>query len=211
MKTEIFKMSDNCIDIEGIKKCAQIIKSGGLVAFPTETVYGLGASAFDAKACERIYEVKNRPPMKALTCHIYDISQAYELAYVSAEAEKLIKAFFPGPLTIVLPKKDTVSDFVTANYNTVAIRMPQGELISAFLRECNVPVAAPSANISGQPAPSDAEPVIRDFCGKIEAVIDSGKTQSGVPSTIVSLVEGSPVILREGIISKSEIDNILKG
>ncbi len=180
-------------------EAGEIIRNGGLVAFPTETVYGLGASAFDADAAQKIYEAKGRPSDNPLIVHISDKSQIEALAReITPAAKKLIDAFMPGPFTIILKKRDNIPDAVTAGLDTVGIRFPQNDIAVKFIAAAGVPIAAPSANISGKPSPTRAEHVIHDMSGRIDAIIDGGDCDVGVESTIVDMTGSAPVILRPG-------------
>lgn len=180
-------------------EAGEIIRSGGLVAFPTETVYGLGASAFDADAAKKIYEAKGRPSDNPLIVHICDKSQVEDLAReITPAAKKLIDAFMPGPFTIILKKRDNIPDAVTAGLDTVGIRFPQNDIAVKFISAAGVPIAAPSANISGKPSPTRAEHVIHDMSGRINAIICGEDCNVGVESTIVDAAGGAPVILRPG-------------
>lgn len=194
-----------------VKQAAIIIQEGGLVAFPTETVYGLGADALNAKAVEKIFEAKGRPANKGLIAHIADIKDVYKLAKeVPKEAELLMKKFWPGPLTIVLKKSKIVPDVTSGGMDTIAIRMPAHKVALALIKEAKTPIAAPSANMSGMPSPTDAEQVIETMQGKIDVIIDSGKTYIGVASTVLDMTVNPPRILRQGALSKEEIENELK-
>ncbi|MBU2638822.1 MAG: threonylcarbamoyl-AMP synthase [Nanoarchaeota archaeon] len=194
-----------------IKQAALIIKEGGLVAFPTETVYGLGADAFNAKAVEKIFIAKGRPANKALIAHIADIRDAYKLAAeVPKEAELLMKKFWPGPLTIVLKKSKIVPDATSAGMDTIAIRMPANKIALALIKEAKTPIAAPSANLSGMPSPVNAAQVIENLSGKIDVIIDSGKTDLGVASTVLDMTVSPLVILRQGALAKEDIEKALK-
>ncbi|MDD4878653.1 MAG: L-threonylcarbamoyladenylate synthase [Candidatus Nanoarchaeia archaeon] len=194
-----------------VKQAALIIKEGGLVAFPTETVYGLGADAFNSKAVEKIFEAKERPASKALIAHIADKKDVYKLSReVPKEAEMLMNKFWPGPLTIILKKSKIVPDAATAGLDTIAIRMPAHNVALALIREAKTPIAAPSANISGMPSPTDAEQVIEYMMGKIDVIIDSGDTDIGVASTVLDMTVNPPLILRQGALSKEEIEMVLK-
>ena len=209
LDTRIYKLCGGERDKEYIAECAAIIKNGGLAAFPTETVYGVGANAFDEKACTAVFAAKDRPPEKALLCHLYSLGQAEEIAYLNDDMRALIKAFTPGPLTVIAPKKECIGPVVTAGGNTVGLRFPSNPEAIRFMRACGVPLAATSANISSFPAPTDAETVKKYLYGRIDAILDCGKTGSGVASTIVSL-DGGLKILREGAISEKQIREVLK-
>jgi L-threonylcarbamoyladenylate synthase len=208
LRTLVYKLKGDRTDKARIEKCAAIIRSGGLVAFPTETVYGLGANALDDAACAKIFAAKNRPAEKPLLCHLYSVEQAEEIAYLTDGMRKLIKAFTPGPLTVIAPKREVIGKTVCAGGNTVGLRFPSNKEALDLLRACGVPVAATSANISSFPAPTSAEDVKNYLRGRIDAILDCGVTGSGVASTIVSL-EGGLKILREGVITEKQIREVL--
>ena len=203
--TKVFYTDPYNIDMDVIRKCADIIKAGGIVAFPTETVYGLGASAFDSAACEKIYTAKGRPEKKALSCLVSSIDDASQIAELNDTAIKLLHSFSPGPLTLVLPKKKCVSDIVTAGGITVAIRIPDNKIALELINSCGVPLAAPSANISGMPSPKNAKDVLSQLDGKIDALIDGGVCSIGTESTIVMIKNSKGTILRQGALSRSKI------
>ena len=185
---------------------AEVIRQGGLCAFPTETVYGLGASVFDETAVARIFEAKGRPDDNPLIAHISNRAQIQELAsVVTPSARKLIDAFFPGPLTVVLPKDHAVPMIATAGLKTIAIRMPNFELAHAFLHLCGTPVAAPSANLSGRPSPTTWQAVYEDLNGRIDCILQGDPTQIGIESTVVDCSELVPVLLRKGSVSFEEL------
>ncbi len=197
-------------DYNPIKKAAEILKNDGLVAFPTETVYGLGANALKEDASKKIYEAKGRPSDNPLIVHIADTKDVYELASVVPEkAVMLMEAFWPGPLTIILPKKDIVPDGTTGGLNTVAIRMPSHPMALELIRESGLYIAAPSANTSGRPSPTTAEHVAEDMKDKIEMILDGGPVGIGIESTIIDLTQDVPTILRPGFITKSMLENII--
>ena len=178
------------------------IREGGLVAFPTETVYGLGADALNAEAAAKIYAAKGRPSDNPLIVHIHDISQVYEIAEeVPDEAKAVMEKFWPGPLTIILNKKSCVPDGTTGGLHTVAIRMPSHPIARDFIRESGRMIAAPSANTSGRPSPTRADHVLQDMDGKIDAIIDGGPVGIGLESTIVDVTEEMPMVLRPGAIT----------
>lgn len=211
METIILKIDPNNIDLNKIKLAARIIKNGGLVAFPTETVYGLGANALDEEAVQKIFIAKNRPIDNPVIVHIANIDDLYMLAErVPDEALKLASKFWPGPLTLLLKKSELVPDVTTAGLDTVAIRMPNHPIALELIRESEVPIAAPSANLSGRPSPTTAEHVIRDLNGKIDMIIDGGETIFGVESTVLDLTSEPPYILRPGPITIEEIKTIIK-
>ncbi|WP_457754139.1 L-threonylcarbamoyladenylate synthase [Thermococcus sp.] len=207
--TIVINMRDR-VDNKKIKIAAKFIREGKLVAFPTETVYGLGADALNEKAVRRIFEAKGRPTDNPLIVHIARFKQLYELARnVPREAEILAEHFWPGPLTIVLPKKDNVPKITTGGLNTVAIRMPAHEIALNLVKASGRPIAAPSANISGKPSPTLAEHVVDDFYGKIECIIDGGEVKIGVESTVLDLTTKPPTLLRPGGLPLEEIERII--
>ena len=201
MNTEIFEISPKNIDASAISRCADIIKRGGLVAFPTETVYGLGADATDKDAAKKIYAAKGRPSDNPLIIHISNPKEAEDYANTSQLYYKLAKAFMPGPLTVILPKKDTVPTEVTGGLDTVAVRCPSHPIARALISAAGVPIAAPSANISGSPSPTCALHVIKDMTDKIDAIIDGGECEIGLESTIVKLEGSKAILLRPGAIT----------
>lgn len=188
----------------------EIIKDGGLVSFPTETVYGLGANALSDDAVRKIFEAKGRPGDNPLIVHISDISELSSIAEDVPEAAiKLFEAFSPGPLTIVLKKKNCLPESVTAGLPTVAVRIPSHPIARALIKAAGVPIAAPSSNLSGRPSPTTAEHVIADMSGRVDAIIDGGACSVGVESTVVEIVDGGVNILRPGGITKSDIEKVL--
>ncbi|WP_209123374.1 L-threonylcarbamoyladenylate synthase [Alkalihalobacillus sp. BA299] len=204
------KKSDHLHKADEIKEAALWIKKGEVVAFPTETVYGLGGNALMESAIEKIFRAKGRPNDNPLIVHIASKDQLAELvSTIPLLAEKLMDAFWPGPLTIILPSKHTVSSRVTANLPTIAIRIPDHPVALALLKEAAVPVAAPSANVSGKPSPTTAEHVKHDLSGKIQGIVDGGKTGVGVESTVVDCTEVVPVILRPGGITKDQLEQVV--
>jgi L-threonylcarbamoyladenylate synthase len=185
---------------------AECLSRGGLVAFPTETVYGLGADATDGQAVARLYEAKGRPAFNPLIAHVPDLASARALAVFNADAEALAAAFWPGPLTLVLPRKPDcpVSDLATAGLDTIAIRVPDHALARAILRAFGKPIVAPSANVSGHVSPTTAGHVLADLDGKIDLIVDGGPTPVGIESTIVACLD-KPTILRPGGLSRAAI------
>ena len=191
---------------ENIGYAGCLIANGQLVAFPTETVYGLGADAMNEEAVRKIFEAKDRPPDKALILHIAHTDQMYEAAKeVPDMAKELAERFWPGPLTLVLKKNSSVPDITTGGKDTVALRMPDNKVARLLVIRSESPIAAPSANISGQPSPKTAADVLKGLDGRIDAVIDGGETSVGVESTIVDLTSGRPRILRHGAIKEEDI------
>lgn len=202
MKTKILTTSEN-----DIREAAKIIEEGGLVAFPTETVYGLGANALDAEAVAKIYEAKGRPSDNPMIVHIARASDIGQLTpMLSEDIVTLIDNFWPGPLTMVLKKKPGVPDRTTGGLDTVAVRMPDSEAALQLINLAGCPVAAPSANISGSPSPTRARDVIADMDGKIDAVIAGDDCRVGIESTVVDMTGDIPTILRPGIITAENIE-----
>jgi len=195
---------------EDIKKAAEIIKRGGLVAFPTETVYGLGGNALDSKAAKAIYAAKGRPSDNPLIAHISDISEIETIANgFNDNARKLAEAIWPGPMTMVLPKKAVVPDETTGGLNTVAIRCPADEAARHLIKYSGVPIAAPSANTSGRPSPTLWQHVKEDLDGKVDAIIMGSRCIGGIESTIVDMTGELPMILRPGLITPERITEVL--
>ena len=184
-----------------IKKAAEILKSGGLVVIPTETVYGLGGNGLDADAAKKIYAAKGRPSDNPLIIHISDPEDAEKYCITNEYYYKLAKAFMPGPLTVILPKKDIVPDSVTGGLDTVAIRCPSHAVANALIAETGFPIAAPSANISGRPSPTCAQFAIEDMNGKVDMIINSGDCDIGLESTIIKLEGANAILLRPGAIT----------
>lgn len=209
LKTEVFKVEDAEKDRKCIEICAGVLKRGGLVAFPTETVYGLGANALDVSAVEKLYAAKNRPAVKPLSVCVADLPSAERVAVFDDRAKLLFKAFMPGPLTIVLPKRETVPGLVTAGLDTVGIRVPANDIAMMLLKLSGVPLALPSANLSGKGSLSDGSEVVKELYGRVDAIIDAGKTSVGTVSTIVSLA-GEAKILRVGAVPPEEILQLVK-
>ena len=204
MKTQLLTPEESTYSL-----AADILKSGGLVAFPTETVYGLGASALDRRAVLSIFEAKGRPADNPLIVHIHDRDQLKPLCDIPDGAEALMDTFWPGPLTILCQKKPAIPDEVTAGLPTVAVRMPSHPVARAMLQSCGLPVAAPSANSSGRPSPTTAAHVLEDMNGKIPLIIDGGMCDVGLESTVLDLCHGDPVILRPGGVTKEMISRVL--
>lgn len=209
LETEFIKIDPENIDMDAMRLAGEIIAGGGLVAFPTETVYGLGASAVDSGAAEKIYAAKGRPSDNPLIVHVCSFEQIEELAEnIPAYAKKLMQSFMPGPLTLILKKKSCIPDEVTANMDTVGIRFPSNPVAAALIKCSGVPIAAPSANISGKPSPTTARDVMEDMNGKIECIIDGGSCSVGVESTILDASGERPVLLRPGGITVDMIKEI---
>ena len=193
-----------------LKKAGEIIREGGLVAFPTETVFGLGADALNAEASAKIYAAKGRPSDNPLIVHIHDVDQVYEIASeVPEAAKKVMEKFWPGPLTVILNKKSCVPDGTTGGLKTVAIRMPSHPLARDFIRESGRMIAAPSANTSGRPSPTLASHVYEDMQGRIPLILDGGAVGIGIESTIIDMSTDTPTILRPGYITKDMLEEVL--
>lgn len=198
-------------DLDRLKEPAKIIKEGGVVIFPTETVYGIGTNGFNEESIRRIYEIKKRDFNKPISLLVSDMNMVEKVAKDISDLEyKLMEKFFPGPLTIILNKKKEVPDILTANGNTVGIRMPSGIVARKLIEYAGVPIATPSANISGRPSGTNVNDIKRDFEGKVDAIIDNGESKLGIASTIVKVVENKVNILREGSIKKEEILEFVK-
>ncbi len=191
-------------------KAALLIKKGEIVAFPTETVYGLGANAFDEKAVKKIFAAKGRPADNPLIVHISSIKQLNGLVdFVPKEVQILADAFWPGPLTMVMKKSQKVPAIVTAGLDSVAIRLPSNKIALNLIKKSAVPIAAPSANSSGRPSPTEAIHVKNDLNGKIKLIIDGGKCQIGLESTVLDITKKPFTILRPGKVTKEEIEGVL--
>lgn len=206
----LFKIDSENIDEEAVKTAADWIKKGGLVAFPTETVYGLGADATNNKAVKRIFRAKNRPLDNPLIVHISDLNQLEQIAKeIPPSAKLLIRKFWPGPLTLVLKKKEVLAPAVTAGLTTFAARMPSNKIALELIRKAGIPVAAPSANKSGKPSPTRAEHVIEDLGREIDVLIDGGQTRIGIESTVLDMSSEVPRILRPGMVGRDEIEDVI--
>ena len=189
---------------------AEIIRNGGIVAFPTETVYGLGGNALDPDAARKIYAAKGRPSDNPLIVHLADPRDAEKYCVTSDAFYRIADAFMPGPITVILPKKPVIPDSVTGGLDTVGIRVPSHRAANQLIRLSGVPIAAPSANISGKPSTTTAQHVLHDHKGRIEAIVDGGPCSVGVESTIVDLTGDEPVILREGGIPAQELLDFIR-
>ncbi len=197
-------------DLHSLRKAARIINNGGLVAFPTETVYGLGAAATDPAAVARIFKAKGRPVDNPLIVHLSDPGQIETVAgAIPGKAFKLTERFWPGPLSLVLPRAKTIPALVSAGLPSVAVRMPDHHIALELIRLSGVPIAAPSANRSGRPSPTTYRHVLEDLTGRIEAVIKSAPCTVGVESTVLDLTRDRPVILRPGGVSREELEEVL--
>ena len=191
-------------------KAAEFIKNGGIVAFPTETVYGLGANVFDEKAIAKIFEAKQRPNDNPLIAHVGSLEQINLLvSEITPNARKFIEAFFPAPLTLVLPKAKNVPLIATANLETIGVRMPRNELARKFLKNCETPLVAPSANLSGRPSPTTWQAVYEDLNGRIDCILQGETTEIGLESTVVDCASSVPLILRSGAVSLEDLQKIV--
>ena len=200
MKTKVFYLEYNNINKKVIDEAAAVIRQGGTVVFPTETVYGLGANALDSKSVSRIFEAKGRPSDNPLIVHIsnYDMLLYCIGEPLSEKAQKLIAFFWPGPLTIIFKKSKNIPDEVTAGLDTVAIRMPDDPIALSLIESSGVPIAAPSANISGRPSPTNPEHVIKDMDTRVDIILCSKDTKVGIESTVLDISGDKPTILRPG-------------
>ena len=191
-------------------EAAKFIKRGGIVAFPTETVYGLGANVFDKSAVEKIFMAKGRPNDNPLIAHIGSLEQINQLVSTIGEsAQKFITAFFPAPLTIVLPKAESVPLIATANLETIGVRMPNSKLAQEFLKACQTPLVAPSANLSGKPSPTTWQAVYEDLNGKIDCILQGEMTEIGLESTVVDCTSPVPLVLRAGAVTLEQLQKIV--
>lgn len=210
-KTKVVSITDIERDATLLEEAGEIIRHGGIVVFPTETVYGIGANGLDAAACRSIYEAKGRPSDNPLILTVPDQDAVASVAAtISPTAQKLLDTFWPGPLTIIFPRKDCVPDAATGGLDTVALRCPDHAIATAFLKACAVPVAAPSANLSGRPSPTTAEEVYHDMNGRVDMIIDGGPCHIGVESTIVECgPDGGVTILRPGGVTEELLHQVV--
>ena len=205
MKTELLKVNE-----ESVALGAKLIREGELVGFPTETVYGLGANALDARAVAKIFEAKGRPQDNPLITHVACVEEIPPLVRaIPAAARKLMEAFWPGPMTLILPKADCIPDAVSAGLDTVGIRLPANADARRLIRAAGCPIAAPSANRSGRPSPTTALHVLEDMNGRIPLILDGGESAVGVESTVVAVTGEHPMILRPGYVTKEQMEAVL--
>lgn len=211
MQTKIVRIEDKMpVREELLEEAARILREGGLVAFPTETVYGLGGNALDADASRKIYAAKGRPSDNPLIVHIAGMEELAPLVEeIPESARRLAEAYWPGPMTMIMKKSARIPAETSGGLDTVAIRMPADPVANALIRLAGVPVAAPSANTSGRPSPTTAEHVIQDMNGRIDVILDGGAVQVGVESTIVDLSGDHPVLLRPGAVTVPMLEKIL--
>lgn len=205
MKTRIFGTSE-----EEIKQAAEIIRKGGLIAFPTETVYGLGADALNAEAVGKVYAAKGRPSDNPMIVHIASKDDMQKLTDgITADVKALMETFWPGPLTMVVPAKDVIPRVTTGGLSTVGVRMPSSTVAAELIRKSGVPIAAPSANLSGKPSPTSYRHVADDLDGRIDGIIAGEDCEAGIESTVIDMTEKTPSILRPGVITAEMIAKAL--
>ena len=210
MRTKIIDVKDNKLDTGQLDLIADAFKEGKLVVFPTETVYGLGADGFNSDACKKIFEAKGRPGDNPLILHIAYISQMDDLVLDFPDLAKILAdEFWPGPLTMILKRSKRVPDAVTAGLDTVAIRMPSHPIAREILKYSGLPIAAPSANLSGKPSPTAFKRVFEDLNGKVDIIVDGGQADYGIESTVVDLTVKPPMILRPGGVTPEELRKII--
>ena len=208
VKTEVLRINSKKPDDGIIERASSLIRSGEIVAFPTETVYGLGANALDPLAISKIYQIKGRPSDNPLIVHIGDLNMLSGLvSTISPREMRMIKKFWPGPITLIFKKSKSVPKITTGGLGTVAVRMPRNKIALALIKRSGLPIAAPSANLSGKPSPTNASHVKEDLNGKVKLILDGGKTEIGIESTVIDMTPRIPVILRPGGISKERIED----
>jgi L-threonylcarbamoyladenylate synthase len=208
--TRLIKVNPINPEKSKIVRAANIIRNGGLVAFPTETVYGLGSNALDPIAISRIYSAKGRPANNPLIIHIATIEDLKEISNAtSRKVSKLAEMFWPGPLTLVLPKSRVVPKIATGGLDTVAVRMPNHKIARSLIRSAGVPIAAPSANISGRPSPTRASHVMEDLLDKVDLIIDGGKSAIGLESTVLDMTSSDPILLRPGGLPVEKVTRLI--
>ena len=205
MKTEVLEINEN-----SLKKAGELIRNGEVVAFPTETVYGLGANVFNEDAVKKIFEAKNRPMDNPLIVHVASKEDILKVAReIPSNAQMLIDKFMPGPITIVLPKRDEIPTCVTGGIDTVGIRIPEHKGAREFIKACGCPIPAPSANSSGKPSPTSANHVFEDLNGRIPLILDGSECNCGVESTVISLCGETPLLLRPGMVTYEMLCEVL--
>lgn len=210
METKVITIDHNAMDLEVLQEAGKIIQSGGLVAFPTETVYGLGGDALNKESSRKIYEAKGRPSDNPLIVHICALEDLKPIVKeIPEDVYRLAEAFWPGPLTIIMKKSDLVPKETTGGLDTVAVRMPSHPVALKFIKYAGGYVAAPSANVSGRPSPTKAKYVIEDMTGRIEMILDGDGIDIGLESTIVDMTGEIPMILRPGYITKDMLEKVL--
>lgn len=204
MDTEVYRIDYKDKDI--LSRAAAVIRGGGIVAFPTETVYGLGANALDGEACKKIFAAKGRPQDNPLIVHVADFDISKYVKYIPDKARLIMEAFWPGPITIIMKKSDIIPDTVTAGLDSVGIRMPENRVARKLIEEAGVPIAAPSANLSGRPSPTTIEHCIEDLSGRVDMIIGGDKCEVGLESTIVDTDGDRITILRPGAITREMLE-----
>lgn len=205
METKLMPVSSESIDL-----ACKLIKEGEVVAVPTETVYGIAGDSRNSSAIRKIFEAKSRPADNPLIVHISNLKMLDGIVdFVSADAKKLINSFWPGPLTIIMPRGNTVCNETCAGLDSVGVRMPSNPVAHEIIERSGIPFAAPSANLSGRPSPTNAQDVYADMNGRIPLIIDDGECNAGVESTVVSVLENSPIILRPGVVTKEQMEAVL--
>ncbi|GEL77263.1 L-threonylcarbamoyladenylate synthase [Tenuibacillus multivorans] len=211
-ETKVWEINpqENLIEDPSIQEAAHYLQLGKTVAFPTETVYGLGADATNQEAVSHIFKAKGRPSDNPLIVHIgsRDVLKKY-VRHIPTKAEQLIDAFWPGPLTIIMPSNETLAENVTAGLDTIGMRMPDHSHALALLKACERPIAAPSANRSGKPSPTTAEHVYHDLNGRIDGLVDGGRTGVGVESTVIDCSHCTPIILRPGGVTRQDLESVI--
>ena len=200
MKTKVVKMLENNLNEEAIEEAAEVIKNGGLVAFPTETVYGLGANALNPQSVKKIFEAKGRPQDNPLIVHIADYDLQGYAKEVPDIVNKLINRFWPGPLTIILEKQDIIPDETSGGLSSIGLRMPNNNIALALIKKAGLPIAAPSANLSGKPSPTEVQRCIEDLDGRVDFIIGGSESEIGVESTVLDCTSYPPCILRPGVL-----------
>ncbi|KAL7718722.1 sua5 [Entamoeba marina] len=210
LNTKVIKVNKNTVTIDELKEAGEILRKGGLVAFPTETVYGLGADAFNGESLNQVFKVKGRPNDNPLICHISDITMLNRLAAtIPEEAQLLIDKFWPGALTIIFQKQPNVPYEATGKLETVGVRMPSHPIANLLIAAANTPLAAPSANLSTKPSPTTAQHCITDLDGRVDMIIDGGEADIGVESTVVMFKSNQPIILRPGGVTLEQLQSVI--
>lgn len=203
--TKIYNWKEK-IDEKELNEVIEILKNNGVIIFPTETVYGIGGNALSNEVIDKVYNAKNRPRAKAVNIMVSNKNEIKKYAEITSNLEqKIIDEFLPGPLTIILKKKPNFGTYFTAGNDTIGVRIPNHRIVNSILNEIDFPIIAPSANISGEPSGVEATDIIKDFDGKVDAIIDGGKANQGLSSTIVKVIDNEIMILREGKITKEDI------
>ena len=208
METKVVELNESNLDIRVLKEAGKVIREGGLVAFPTETVYGLGANALNGEAVRKIFKVKERPGDNPLIIHVADFNIDSFVEDIPEKAKKMMEKFWPGPLTLLFKKSSSIPEDTTAGLDTVGVRMPSNIIAKELIKAAGVPIAAPSANISGRPSPTEMSRCVEDLSGKIEYILGGGKSEVGLESTIVDCTVNPPCVLRPGGITLEMLKEI---